>query len=188
VIVNGRIDKGMPSFAFESVQIQDVAAFLLARKREAVKVPDAAEANIVTGDSEAGRAYFTEHCANCHSVAGDLAHIATKYQALELQTKILYPTASVNRMMRNAAVDPRAATTVKVKLRSGEVVSGMLVRMDDFSAVIVDQSGTKRELSLENGDTTIMELRDPLQTHADMLPKYSDAAIHNLVAYLETLR
>jgi mono/diheme cytochrome c family protein/small nuclear ribonucleoprotein (snRNP)-like protein len=188
VIVNGRIDKGMPSFAFESAQIQDVAAFLLARKRDAVKVPDAAEANIVTGEPEAGRAYFTEQCASCHSVAGDLAHIATKYQALELQTKILYPTASVNRMARSATVDPHAATTVKVKLRSGEVVSGMLVRMDDFSAVIVDQSGTKRELSLENGDTTIVELRDPLQTHADMLPKYSDAAIHNLVAYLETLR
>jgi len=66
---------------------------------------------------------------------------------------------------------------VKVKLRSGEILSGMLLRMDDFSVVIVDQSGTKREISLENGEATIEEMRDPLQTHADMLPKYSDAAI-----------
>jgi cytochrome c oxidase cbb3-type subunit III len=188
VVVNGRIDRGMPRFAFKPAQIQDIAAFLLAQKRDAVKVPDAAEANIVTGKPEAGRAYFTKYCASCHSEGGDLAHIATKYQALELQTKILYPTASMNRMASRTAMDPRAATTVKVKLRSGEVVSGMLMRTDDFSLVIVDHSGTKRELSLENGEATIEEMRDPLQAHADMLPKYSDAAIHDLVAYLETLR
>jgi cytochrome c oxidase cbb3-type subunit 3 len=33
-----------------------------------------------------------------------------------------------------------------------------------------------------------VELKDPVQAHYDMLSKYTDANIHNLTAYLVTLK
>jgi cytochrome c oxidase cbb3-type subunit 3 len=37
-------------------------------------------------------------------------------------------------------------------------------------------------------DRVKVTVHDPLQAHREMLAKYTDADIHNLFAYLETLR
>ena len=77
--------------------------------------------------------------------------------------------------------------TVKVTTRSGEVVSGALDRVDDFSVSLRDASG-KYHSFLREGDTPKVEITDPLRAHVEMLPKYTDADIHNVTAYLVTLK
>lgn len=50
---------------------------------------------VLTGDPEAGRAYFNGagRCSSCHSAAGDLAGIATRIpDAANLQQRFLFPT------------------------------------------------------------------------------------------------
>ena len=81
----------------------------------------------------------------------------------------------------------RTARTATVTLPSGETFSGVLVRLTDFDVTIRDDSG--RTLSwLRSGNVPKVQVTDPLQGHIDLLPKYKDADIHNLAAYLATLK
>jgi cytochrome c oxidase cbb3-type subunit 3 len=56
---------------------------------------------------------------------------------------------------------------------------------DEFTIAITDSAGYYRSWSTSEVKVTI---KDPLQAHAELLPKYSDADIHNLFAYLQTLK
>jgi cytochrome c oxidase cbb3-type subunit III len=69
---------------------------------------------------------------------------------------------------------------------SGQRVSGTLVRIDDFNVTLRDAAGEHR--SWARGRDVRVELNDPLQSHIDLLDLYSDADIHNVVRYLESLK
>jgi cytochrome c oxidase cbb3-type subunit 3 len=185
VILKGRPDKGMPAFsALTQAQIYDLAEFLHQRVEEAANRFGYKMQNIVTGDAKAGQAYFTGagHCSSCHSPAGDLAHIARKFEPADLQSQFLYP-AKV-RDDDEDAIEARAVH-VKVTLPSGETVSGTLKRMDDFEISIWDASGSYRSWPRQSIRITS---DDPLHAHRELLGKYTDADMHNILAYLETLK
>ncbi len=94
VIHNGRPDRGMPAFAnFTPEQLYDLSEFLHERVELAANRGLYKPLNVVTGDARAGEAYFEAHCASCHSVTGDLAHIGSKMQPADLQQAFLYPGA-----------------------------------------------------------------------------------------------
>jgi len=76
---------------------------------------------------------------------------------------------------------------VTVTLASGEKVSGTLDRVDDFSVSLRDSSGDYRSFTRE-GAVPAVEIHDPLKAHTDLLAKYTDADIHNVTAYLVTLK
>jgi cytochrome c oxidase cbb3-type subunit III len=52
---------------------------------------------------------------------------------------------------------------------------------------LTERDGTHRSFRT-SGDTPKVEIHDPLQPHRQLLTKYSDADIHNVTAYLATLR
>lgn len=81
-------------------------------------------------------------------------------------------------------VKKQAAVTIS----SGESFAGELVQLDDFVVTIRDKSGLARSWSLEDSRRVKVEVTDPLQGHRDLLPKYSDQDIHDILAYLETLK
>ena len=93
VVLNGRPDKGMPKFPFNNQQISDISAFLHDKVRAAALRGTYQILNIVTGDPKQGEAYFNGPggCSGCHSVTGDLAHIASKMDPVDLQQKIVMP-------------------------------------------------------------------------------------------------
>lgn len=185
VVLKGRPDKGMPAFStLTQAQIYDLAEFLHQRVEEAANRFGYKMQNIVTGDPKAGEAYFNGagHCSSCHSPAGDLAHIARKFQPADLQSQFLYP-AKV-RDDDEDAIQARAVH-VKITLPSGESVSGTLKRMDDFEISIWDASGSYRSWPRHS---VRIESDDPLQAHRELLGKYTDTDMHNLLAYLETLK
>jgi cytochrome c oxidase cbb3-type subunit III len=179
VIRNGRPDKGMPALPLGTEQISDIAAFLHARAKEAVEsagVPsDYPFEKLLTGNAGKGKAYFegAGGCAGCHSATGDLAGIARKYNSIELQAHMLYPDKK-----------PILAT---VTLPNGEKLSGTVAHVDDFIVGIRmgDKNGWYRSFPRKQ---VKLELSDPLEAHRELLPKISQAQMHDLFTYLYTLK
>jgi mono/diheme cytochrome c family protein len=181
VILQGRANKGMPAFHLAPDQIQDIAAFLRSRQQAAIDRNAYAILNIVTGDAQKGREYFNGpgRCGTCHSPTGDLAGVAKKYDPVALQSRFLYPRP---RAGDAAPVRPE----VTVKLASGQSVSGTLEYLDDFNVSLRDTAGEYR--SFARDAHLKLDVRDPLSAHAELLKKYTDADMHNLLAYLVTLK
>jgi cytochrome c oxidase cbb3-type subunit 3 len=179
VIRNGRPDKGMPPLPATPEQIEDITAFLHARAKEAIEssgVPSAYPVEkLLTGSAEKGKAYFegAGGCKSCHSVSGDLAGISRKYSSIELEAHMLYPNSK--------------PIEITVTLPTGEKVSGVLSHLDDFSVSlrVGDKTGWYRSFAR---DTVKVEVRDPLAAHRDLLPKLTQDDMHNLFAYINSLK
>ncbi len=186
VILNGRPDKGMPKFPFTEAQIKDLAAFFLSRSQAAANRMEYKILNVVTGDPRAGETYFSAHCSNCHSPSGDLAHIAARFEPVALQSRFLYPMTKGFPGMK-VPVRPRAQVTVTVRLPSGQSFAGGLEYLDDFNVALKDSAGEYHSWSLD-GTGVQVKVHDPLKEHAELLKQYTDADMHNVLAYLETLK
>jgi cytochrome c oxidase cbb3-type subunit 3 len=147
---------------------------------------------MLSGDAKAGEAYFNGEggCTKCHSVTGDLAGIG-KTDAAALQQRLVFPASAIGGRGRGAAAaatsgPPRPKTEVTVTPPGGQAITGTLVRIDDFNVTLQDSSGAQRTFTR----TAVMkvDVNDPYAAHVALLSKYTDADIHNLTAYLETLK
>jgi len=176
VVRNGRPDKGMPPFNFSDPQITALIAFIHTQQKSALTRKGGRKgvdvADLQTGNVEAGKQYFggAGGCATCHSPTGDLAGIASRYEGLALEEQMLYP--------KNA----RSKVTVS---RAGQTVTGTLEYLDEFTVGLIDATGVYR--SWRTADVQY-KVNAPVNAHVDLFSKYTDADIHNLMAYLQTLR
>jgi cytochrome c oxidase cbb3-type subunit 3 len=188
VIQNGRPERGMPAFSsLATEQIADISVFLHSlaadvKNRFAYKIGD-----VITGDAQKGAMFFNGdgHCGSCHSATADLAHVAAKYEPVELQRRMLYPAPNMIDVFLGRTVAPPAPTKVTVQLASGERVSGTLDHLDEFTVTMHDSAGSYRSFSREN---VTVDVQDPRTAHEALLPKYTDQEMHDLLAYLETLK
>jgi mono/diheme cytochrome c family protein len=188
VVLNGRPDKGMPKFPFTSQQVSDIAAFLHDKVRAAALRGTYQILNIVTGDPKQGEAYFNGAggCSSCHSVTGDLAHIGSKMDPVDLQQHIVMPRQGRGPAAMSQS-DAKQALHVVVTMPSGETMSGVLDHIDDFNVAFTDANGEYHSLT-RKGDVPAVKLSDPMNAHTALLSKYTDSDIHNLTAYLVTLK
>lgn len=187
----GRPDKGMPAFKLPDDQVKDLSAFLHDRVRAAAERGSYQILNIVVGDPKAGEAYFNGggKCTTCHSVDKDLAHIGAKYDPVTLQQKIVMPRDfSYGRRAAGAVPNASTAVTAKVTQPDGQVTQGLLNHIDDFSVTLTDTNGERKTLPRDSADVPKVELHDPLKGHTELLSQYTDSEIHNLTAYLLTLK
>jgi cytochrome c oxidase cbb3-type subunit 3 len=186
IVLNGRADRGMPKFNVTKEQISDIAAFLHEGVRAAAQRTTYQIQNIVTGNAKDGQAYFNGagKCNTCHSPTGDLKGVGAKYDPVTLQGKFLMPRAGRG---YNPAGSPANPVRVTVALPNGQTFDGRLERIDDFHVALTDAKGDYHSFT-RKGEAPQVLLHDPLQAHFDLLPKYSDADIHNLTAYLVTLQ
>jgi cytochrome c oxidase cbb3-type subunit 3 len=177
VVRNGRPEKGMPHFDLSDQQIAGLMAFVHTQQdnaltkdggRKGVDVSD-----LQTGNVAAGKKYFdgAGGCAACHSPTGDLAGIASRYAGLKLEQQMLYPE------------DARSKVTLT--LASGRTIIGTLAYLDEFTVGLIDSTGVYR--SWRTGDVKY-KVDAPVDAHVELFSKYADADIHNLMAYLQTLR
>lgn len=181
VITDGRPDRGMPGFPLGAAQVADLVAFLHAQidlfdmhTRVPGGYPDDIPASrLATGTVEAGKAYFygAGGCSKCHSPTGDLAGIAKKYSAPDLQQRFLYPAGK--------------PSTAVVTLPSGKKYTGTLLLKDEFSVSIRDADGWYHSWPIRS---VKVEVHDPLAEHFALAYKYTNADMHNLFTYLETLK
>ncbi len=147
------------------------------------------ELNILVGDAKAGEAFFAKQCASCHAASGDLQGIATRVPgAMALQN--LWVSGGVNRGRgpgsRAARSEPKPVTAT-VTLASGEKVSGRLLRLDDFLATIGLEDGTTRTIR-RAGNTPRIEVQDPLAKHRELLGVLTNTNMHDVTAFLSTLK
>jgi mono/diheme cytochrome c family protein len=184
VILRGRPDKGMPRFPFSTQQIVDIANFLHDSIKNAIDRDSYKILNIVTGNAKAGESYFKGHCASCHSVTGDLKGVGAKYEPVTLQGKFLQPNYSWTEGTPPHTV---SAIYVTVTLPSGETLTGTPVNYDDFNVSLRDAEGAYHSFNRAK-DGLRVELHNRLQAHVDLLSRYSDDDIHNITAYLVTLK
>lgn len=184
VILNGRLDKGMPRFALSTTQITDIANFLhnsvlTAEDRDNYKI-----LNIVIGDPKAGATYFATNCASCHSATGDFKQIGSKYDPATLQGKFILPDQSWSEGNPPRKVE---AISVTVTLPSGESFTGTPLNIDDFTVSLRDQNGDYHSFQ-RTKDMPKVVIHNRLQAHMDLIGRYTDDDIHNLTAYLVTLK
>jgi cytochrome c oxidase cbb3-type subunit 3 len=164
-------------------QVRDLSQFLKQRVEDTVKNRNATRPpNVLTGNASAGKAYFegAGKCGTCHSTTGNLAGIAKRYDPLTLQQRLLFPRGG------GRGTPPVRPTLVTVTPSSGPPISGNLDRIDDFSVSLRDSAGEYHSWS--RTPELRVDLRDPYAAHNELLDQYTDADIHNLVAYLETLK
>jgi cytochrome c oxidase cbb3-type subunit 3 len=179
---------GKSSGSLSREQVQDLSHFLHAMVEETLRGgPYNGPVNILTGDSKAGQSFFNGggKCASCHSPTGDLAHVAGKYDPVALQQKFVFPrTAGGGRGGgRGPALKP---VTVTVTPPSAAPVTGTLVHLDDFNVALRDPSGLY--VSFKRTPDLKVEKKDPYAAHVDLLNVYTDQNIHDLLAYLETMK
>ena len=185
VIQNGRPDRGMPKFAFSREQTSDVAAFIHTFKAAGYDESRLKPASIIVGDAKAGAAFFNAKCAACHSTTDDLRGISTKIpDERMLQQTWLMPGSGGRGGPAPVTLEP---VTVTVTLPSGEKIDGTLDRLDDFAVSLTTADGSRRSFRT-TGDTPKVDVHDPLEPHRDLLRTYADADIHNVTAFLVTLK
>ncbi len=183
IIQGSRQAQGMPAIGLSIEDSKIVAAYVrsvIATIGKQGTPPGKQQVlNIVVGNPGDGHAYFTSNCAKCHSSAGDLQGIATRFT----DPKLLQ-AAWLQGGGRNAETPSTHAT---VTLPSGEKIEGTLVRMDSFLVTVKLADGSSRSFR-RNGDSPKVVAVDPLQAHKDMLTLYTDKQIHDVTAYLVTLK
>jgi mono/diheme cytochrome c family protein len=179
VVRQGRTngDKKMPGFQFSTPELASLVTFIRARVTAAAAMEGGRRgvsvADLQTGNVEAGKAYFNGAggCAKCHSPTGDLAGIARRYEGLRLEERMLYPRG--------------VKSMVTVGLRSGRKEKGTLAYLDEFTVGLLDSSGTYKSWPIED---VKYKVDSPVDAHVEQFSKYTDDDIHNLMAYLQTLR
>ena len=190
VVLRDRLGNGIgpairPSATHTSVltgpQIVDLSHFIHQRVEAiATNRNPRGPLNVLTGDPEAGRAFFNGAgaCNTCHSPTGDLAGVATRIaDPINLQQRFLFPT-----LRRGGPTQ----VEVTVQPSSGAAVSGTLVRIDDFFVSLRDASGDYKAFT--RGPGVAVTVRDPLAAHHALLDRYTDDDMHNLTAYLARLK
>jgi len=181
----GRPEKNMPKFDLPRQRIVEIAAFLHERMSSASS--SRSKADILVGDPKAGAAYFNGpgRCTTCHSVTGDLARIGAKYDPVMLQGRMVVPRGRGGYPGGDNEGDlPLRAT---VTLSSGEILTGDVLYLSDFHLTVKDASGTRRTIS-RRGDVPKVDIVDPLHAHVALLRTLSDTSMHDLTAYLRTLK
>ena len=153
------------------------------------------ELKVLVGDAAAGEKYFAAKCASCHSATGDLKGIGTRNLGpAQLQNLWIAGGSGGGRRGAPPPTGPRPApmttrreATVVVTLPSGEKYEGRLERIDDFMVSLTQKDGTARSFR-RTGEIPKVEVRDPLEAHRDLLPAYTDKDIHDVTAYLASLK
>jgi len=186
LILAGRPAAGMPAFSLPAADIDAIVAFIHDAKakaesekgnRRSVDVSD-----LQTGNAEAGKQYFNGAggCSKCHAVSGSFASVGARYQGLALMQRMLYPR---NRGPR-ATPDLLPATIVTTA--NGQTISGRLTYRDEFTITIVDANEWSHSFPV----ATVKKIEgdDPLREHTEQLGKYTDKEMHDVFAYLQSLK
>jgi cytochrome c oxidase cbb3-type subunit III len=188
IIHGARQKMGMPAIGINDADANAVAAYV----RSVVETiqgqgapPSAGQQapNVLVGNPDEGKAYFAAKCSGCHSPTGDLSKIAERIpDPKELQNAWV---AGGSREQRQRPDAP--AVTANITLPSGENIEGKLIRIDEFLVTVQLADGSQRTFR-RTGEVPTVVLHDPLQAHRDLLSEYSNKDIHDVTAYLVTLK
>ena len=192
-IVQGALaSKGMPKIDITPAQVEDIAAWL-----HSIKISSRGgheeKINIVVGNANAGKGAFDRLCSSCHSVTGDLQGFAAKYTDPRAMQQAWIMPGMVGRggggggaAAAAPALDLKPVTAT-VTEPNGTQVTGKLDALDDFYVSVTSENGETHRFTRNNGIPKV-DIHDPLAPHRELLRKYDDKDIHDITAYLESLK
>jgi cytochrome c oxidase cbb3-type subunit III len=193
------MQSGQSSATLTDAQVKDLANFIRQRVEDTLRgSPIFIPQNLLTGDPKAGAAYFEGEgkCTTCHSTSGNLAQFGSRYQPVDIQQRFIFPGSGRGGRGggggrgRGGPPAPPApnpnAVRVTVTPSGSQPVSGVLVQMDDFLVSLRGEDGTVQTFRRVPGMTVVKT--NPLQFHIDLLDRITDKTMHDVVAYLETLK
>ena len=193
VVQKGRPEKGMPPFPLPRADIKAIAEFIhsltgASRGQGAPPVAEGPPPEYPRRRCHAGQAFFAAKCSSCHSPTGDLQGIATRApirsccrtsgslaasRPVAAAGRRWAATGPGNHCHRHAAAGPEGRRTPSADRR--------LRRLTDA------RGRNDRSFRLEGGVPKV-ELHDPLEGHRTLLAVYTDKDMHDVTAYLVTLK
>jgi mono/diheme cytochrome c family protein len=190
IVQGSRLSRGMPKVDIPPATVTDIAAWL-----HSLPVKSNAgheKINIVVGNATAGAAAFQRLCSSCHSVSGDLKGFAAQYpDPRDMQQAWLMPGMQAMRFGPMGA-DPEVhlkvpPTTATVTDAKGVQVTGVLDAVDEFMVTITPPNSRPKTWTRTDGIPRV-EIHDPIAAHREMLRTYNDKDIHDITAYLVSLK
>ena len=185
-----KLQSGAAGSTLTEEQVTNLAHFLRQRVNDSFRGSPLFQAqNVLVGDAAAGAAFFNGpgKCATCHTATAlSLAGIGTRYEPIDLQQRFLFPGGGRGGRGRGGPASPTSAVKVTVTPAAGEAVTGVLLQMDDFNVSLRDAAGNYRTFKRGPGVKVVKD--DPLAAHHALLETLTDKNMHDIVAYLETLK
>uniref|UniRef100_Q01TG0 Cytochrome c, class I n=1 Tax=Solibacter usitatus (strain Ellin6076) TaxID=234267 RepID=Q01TG0_SOLUE len=191
VIEGSRQAAGMPAIPMSAADAKAVSAYVrsiletIGRQGTPPSVGQVAP-SVLVGNAAAGQVYFAAKCAACHSATGDLQGIATRIPDPKALQNTWVAGGGGGRRGGGTASAARTVTAT-VTGNSGEKVEGRLIRIDDFLVTLALADGTMRSFR-RTGDLPKVEVHDPMKGHRDLLAVYTDKDMHDVTAFLVTLK
>ena len=194
VIKNGRPGTAMPPIPLPDADIQAIVGYLHHLTSQGTNQGgpppgEPVELDILVGDTKAGQKYFAARCATCHTGSTDLAGIATRVTSPMMLQNLWVSggRAAGPRRMGGGPRPPTSLPTATITWPSGETIEGRLVRLDDFLVTVALADGTSRTVR-RDGDVPAVTVNDPLAGHQALLAILTDKDMHDVTAYLATLK
>src|SRR5262245_54065766 len=186
-----KLQSGTPSANLTDAQVEDLAHFLRQKVNDGLRgSPLFQVQNILTGDPKAGASYFNGEgkCTTCHSpTTSNLAGIGTRLEPVDIQQRFLFPATGRGGRGRGGPAGPNPnAVKVTVTPAAGTPITGVLVQMDDFYVTLRNADGALQ--TIRRGPGVKVDKTDPLAFHSRLLDKITTKHMHEVVAYLETLK
>jgi len=186
-IIRGGMNRMPPITSLDNQEIEAVAGYIhsILAIAQGQGAPPRVEydLDILVGSVRRGRRFFEQECTNCHSVSGDLEGIA----AVIVDPVDLQNSWVAGRRQGRFGSGSSVSTTVTVTLPDGDEVNGELIRHDDFFVSLRTVSGQYRSFSRVGGEVKV-EILNPLWRHQELWSELDDETIHDVTAYLETLK
>ncbi len=188
IIQGSRQNAGMPAINISPEDGLAVAAYVRS-VMETIGVQgtpppsDRPPPNVLVGDAKEGQAYFAAKCATCHSPTGDLQGIAGRIP----DPKTLQTTWVRGQARGGGGNEAARTVTVSVVLPGGEHLEGRLLHVDDFLVSLRLADGTERSFPRHGAEPKV-DVHDPMKIHHDLLTEYNDRDIHDVTAFLATLK
>lgn len=168
---------GAPSSSLSRTQVEELSHFIHQRLYDSLRgSPIFNVQNVLTGDVKAGEAYFNGagQCNTCHSVTGDLAGYGRTMSPVNIQQRFMFPRARTKKL------------TITVTPVNGAAVTGTPVHIDDFHVSLRDDKGEYH--SWKRTPALKVVKNEPLKAHIELLDRITDKNMHDIVAYLESLK
>ncbi|MGH9385423.1 MAG: c-type cytochrome [Vicinamibacterales bacterium] len=147
------------------------------------------ELNVLVGDSSVGQVYFERACSRCHSATRSLQGIATRVTDARALQNLWVSGGSIGRSGGGGRGGDAGAgrVMVTVTVPGSAPVVGRLLRIDDFIVTLVQDDGARRTFSRQ-GAVPKVDINDPLEPHRRLVLELTDRDMHNVTAYLATLK
>jgi cytochrome c oxidase cbb3-type subunit 3 len=143
---------------------------------------------VLVGDANAGQAYFQAKCSSCHSVTGDLKGVASRVPDPRELQNLWVSGGGGGRGGGRGRGGAAGRATAKVTTATGEVIEGRLVRIDDFFVALTLADGTRRSFVRTSAASPKIEISDPAEAHRALVMALADTDMHNVTAYLWTIK